>query len=68
MALAVIIAALLDIVENIALIKLLLGSANELLPVVAKWCAIPKFSIVSVAILYVVICIVPISLNRQAYR
>ena len=68
MALAVIIAALFDIVENIALIKLLLGSANKLLPVVAKWCAIPKFSIVSVAILYVAICVVPISLNRQAYR
>ena len=60
MAVAVIIAALFDIVENIALIKLLLGSKNELLPVIAKWCAIPKFSIVILSILYVIIGIFPI--------
>ena len=60
MAVAVIIAALFDIVENIALIKLLLGSKNELLPVIAKWCAIPKFSIVILSILYVIIGICPI--------
>ena len=60
MAVAVIIAALFDIIENIALIRLLLGSKNELLPVIAKWCAIPKFLIVTLSILYVIIGIFPI--------
>jgi hypothetical protein len=59
MAVGVIIAALLDIVENIALIKLLLGSENELLPVLAKWCAIPKFLMVLLAIVYVIIGLYP---------
>jgi hypothetical protein len=54
LAVAVIIAGLLDIFENIALIKILLGSENELLPFLAKWCAIPKFLIVIVAVFYVI--------------
>jgi len=54
LAVAVIIAGLLDIFENIALINILLGSENELLPLLAKWCAIPKFLIVIVAIFYVI--------------
>jgi hypothetical protein len=59
LAVAVLIAALLDIVENIALIKLLLGSDNELFPVLAKWCAIPKFLIVLAAIIYVISGVCP---------
>ncbi len=53
-AAAVMVAAILDIVENIALIKLLLGSENESLPLLAKWCAIPKFLIVLSALLYII--------------
>lgn len=60
LAVFVIIAALLDILENIALIKLLLGSENALLPVLAKWCAIPKFLLVLLAIVYVIIGLYPV--------
>jgi len=47
-------AAFLDIIENIAMIKLLLGSHNQFLPVLAKWCAIPKFSLVLFSVLYII--------------
>jgi hypothetical protein len=60
MAVAVIIAGLLDIFENIALIKLLLGSENEILPLFANWCAIPKFLIIILAIIYVITGLFPI--------
>ena len=60
LAVVVIIAALLDIVENIALIKLLLGSENALLPVLAKWCATPKFLLIFLAIVYVIIGLYPV--------
>ncbi|MBM4466722.1 MAG: hypothetical protein FJ014_14425 [Chloroflexi bacterium] len=46
-------AALLDVMENYALIQVLLGSQQELWPVVARWCAIPKFSIVAAGLVYV---------------
>jgi hypothetical protein len=54
LALGIVFAALLDIIENIALIKLLLGSQNEFLPVLAKWAAIPKFILVLLSLLYVI--------------
>ncbi len=60
LAVAAIAAALLDIVENIALIKLLLESESELLPVLAKWCAIPKFLLILLAIIYVLIGLYPV--------
>ena len=46
-------AALLDAVENYALIQVLLGSQQALWPVVARWCAIPKFLIVAAGLVYV---------------
>ena len=46
-------AALLDAVENYALIQVLFGSRQELWPVVARWCAIPKFLIVAAGLVYV---------------
>ncbi len=46
-------AALLDAVENYALIQVLLGSRQALWPVVARWCAIPKFLIVAAGLVYV---------------
>jgi len=45
-------AAVLDAVENFALIQLLLGSERAIWPAVAKWCAIPKFLIVAVGLVY----------------
>lgn len=49
------IAGLLDAVENYALIRLLLGSTNDLWPIVARWCALPKFGIVAVGLVYIVL-------------
>jgi hypothetical protein len=48
-----ILAALLDALENYALIRLLLGSINETWAVIAKWCAGVKFILVAVGIVYV---------------
>ncbi len=59
MAWAVIVAAGLDVVENISLIYLLTGSSNATLPVLAKWCAIPKFNLVLLSILYILGALVP---------
>jgi len=48
-------AALLDAVENYTLIRVLLGSQQELWPGVARWCAVFKFLIVAVGLVYVLI-------------
>jgi hypothetical protein len=50
---AVVLAGVLDCVENYALIRLLLGSREALLPTVARWCAVPKFLIVLAGLLYI---------------
>ena len=46
-------AALLDALENYTLIQVLLGSQQKLWPVVARWCAVPKFLIVAAGLVYV---------------
>lgn len=48
-------AGLLDAVENLALIKLLFGSTSEVWPVVARWCAGPKFALVGVSLLFLLV-------------
>ena len=55
LAWAMFLAALLDAVENYALIKVLLGSMEETWPAVAKYCAGPKFAIVGVGLIYVIV-------------
>ena len=45
-------AAVLDATENYALIQMLLGSDRTLWPVVAKWCAVPKFLFVAGGLVY----------------
>ena len=54
LARGVVIAAILDIIENIALILLLTGSESELLPQLARGVALPKFGLVFLALLYIV--------------
>ena len=51
-------AALLDSVENYALIRVLLGSEQELWPMIALWCAVPKFVIVALGLVYIIIGVV----------
>jgi hypothetical protein len=48
-------AALLDAVENYALIRLLLGSERAFWPVLARGCAIPKFVIVIAGLAFILI-------------
>ena len=48
-------AALLDCIENYALINLLLGSQQAAFAALAQWCAIPKFLIVGLGIAYVLL-------------
>lgn len=54
LAWGVVVAALLDMIENVALILLLTGSDSELLPRLARSVAIPKFTLVFLALLYLV--------------
>ncbi len=48
-------AALLDAVENYALIRVLLGAEQALWPVLARWCAMPKFIIVGLGLVYAIV-------------
>ena len=47
--------ALLDCLENYALIKTLLGSDIVLWPALARWCAVPKFALVGIGLLYTLV-------------
>ncbi len=58
LAWAVVLAGALDCLENYALIRLLLGAQAEILPVLARWCAIPKFLMVLIGLLYIAIGLV----------
>ncbi len=49
------VAAFLDYLENYALIRLLLGSELALWPPMAHWCAIGKFTLVGIGLLFVII-------------
>ena len=51
---AVILAAFLDIIENIALTTIIFGSVASPWPEIARWCAIPKFALVFIGIVYLV--------------
>lgn len=55
LAWALLLAGLLDSIENYALINLLLGSQQAAFAAIAQWCAIPKFLIVGLGILYVLV-------------
>ncbi|MBM3130601.1 MAG: hypothetical protein FJ009_18475 [Chloroflexi bacterium] len=48
-------AGLLDCIENYNLIQILLGFGQEANAVLAQWCAIFKFAIVGVSIVYVLV-------------
>jgi hypothetical protein len=54
LAWAVILAALLDVVENIALTIIIFGTVTSPWPEIARWCAIIKFSLIFIGIVYVI--------------
>lgn len=49
-------ASALDAIENYALIRILLGSNTAIWPQVAFWCAGPKFTIVALGLVYIIVC------------
>jgi hypothetical protein len=51
-------AAILDAIENFALIRVLFGATVDLWPALARLCAGPKFLIVSAGLLYLIIVII----------
>ena len=53
LAIGVLVAAFLDIIENVSLIALLVGNNHALLPAVARYCAIPKFTLVAISLFYI---------------
>jgi len=64
LAWAAIAAAVLDVIENYALIRLLLGSGTSSLAALARGCATIKFSLVAVSLLYVVVVGVAVGILR----
>lgn len=64
------VAALFDAIENIALIKLLLGSNNSLFPLIAYYFASIKFFFLLLGIIYIVVeLIISISTkNKNSLR
>lgn len=57
-------AALLDAVENYALIRLLLGAGEALWPALARASALPKFALVALGLLYVLLGALALALRR----
>jgi hypothetical protein len=54
LAWSVILAALLDVVENVALTMIILGTVASPWPEIARWCAIPKFILIFMGIVFVI--------------
>jgi hypothetical protein len=46
-------AAVLDAIENFALINLAFDSQREFWPIIARWCALVKFGIVGTGLVYI---------------
>jgi len=63
-----IVAALLDSVENYALIRVLLGSGQELWPMAALCCAMAKFIIVALGLVYILVGVVVVLVARSRGR
>lgn len=61
-------AALLDGIENFALIRVILGSQSEVLPLIARWCAVVKFGIVGAGLIYILTGLTMVALMIIAGR
>lgn len=59
------VAGFLDCIENAALLQVLLGSKLQILPVVAFFCAGPKFTIVMIGLSYILIGIIVFILSKR---
>jgi hypothetical protein len=52
LAWGVLLAALLDAVENIGLWNSIIGNSNSTWPIISFWCALPKFALLLLSIIY----------------
>src|SRR5712692_2496212 len=59
-------AAPLDATENYALIRVLKSSSGDFWPALARWCAIPKFGLIIIGTLYVMLWLVLELVRRTA--
>jgi hypothetical protein len=64
LAWGVILAALLDVIENIALTKVIFGAVVSPWPEIARWCAIPKLGLIFIGIVYLVYGVVVTLVER----
>lgn len=58
-------AAALDTIENLALVRLLAGSESAFLPRLAAWCAGPKFLLVGLGLIYLLAAVLLLQLHRK---
>ncbi|MFH1853082.1 MAG: hypothetical protein ABIA75_12130 [Candidatus Neomarinimicrobiota bacterium] len=58
-------AAGLDTIENLALVRLLAGSEAAFLPRLAAWCAAPKFLLVGLGLAYLLAAVLLLQLRRK---
>jgi hypothetical protein len=68
LAWGLVLAGVLDAIENYSLIRILLGAMAAHLPALARWCALPKFLLVGVGLVYFVVggFLALLSRSRQA--
>ncbi|NHZ86574.1 MAG: hypothetical protein GWP19_11965, partial [Planctomycetia bacterium] len=59
------VAALFDAIENIALIKLLLGSQNGIYSSIAYYFASIKFAIIAIGIIYIIIGLLTLLFHKE---
>lgn len=57
-------AGVLDAVENFAMIRMLKSTGGDAWPMVAKWCAIPKFSLVALGVFYLLLALLLLASRR----
>lgn len=61
---AILVAAGLDVLENLALIGLLAGVRSDFLALLARWCAIPKFALVAAALGFVILVLISLGISK----
>lgn len=58
-------AALCDVVENVALWRLLVGPVTAPWPALARWCAMVKFGLLGLGLVYVMVAVAAWATNRR---
>jgi len=59
------IAGIFDGIENYALVQMLIGTPSDGLALLARWCAIPKFTIIGIGLVYVLVGTIATLIERS---